>query len=282
MKVVLDYNKVHKEYDKLFTAAGIELAELDWIMCEVTGKKRSELPLCGHFSGIQSFKIADAIRQRLNLCPLGYIFNRTEFYGRKFIVSDKVLIPRMDTEVVTERAIQVIKDKQSLLIDVKALDIGTGSGAIAITVQKETDAKLVATDISTDALSVAISNAKALKSDVEFIQSDVYSALAGRKFDVIISNPPYIESDVIETLRPEVKDHEPRIALDGDKDGLKFYREIIKDAPKYLKVDGDIVLEIGYNQADAVTKLLSKDFEKIRVIKDYGGNDRVVSARLKR
>lgn len=281
MKVLPDYFEIHKMYDSLFEAAGIELCDLDWIMCEVTGKKRSQLALYGNFSSTEFNKIHRAIKERLKLNPLGYIFGRTEFFGRTFTVSNKVLIPRMDTEILIEEAIKVITEKQKTSNDVKVLDIGTGSGAIAITLQKETSANLTAVDISSDALLVATKNAKNLGADVKFIQSDLFEKVAGNKFDIIVSNPPYIESDVIDDLSPEVKDHEPHLALDGGADGLDYYRKIIKEAPKHLTYGGTILFEIGYNQASAVSELLSIDFEDIKVVKDYGNNDRVVFAKLR-
>lgn len=278
-----NYNKIHKEYDKVFTDAEIETAELDWIMVEITGKKRSQLPLSGNFSEQESQNILSAIKKRLKQIPLGYIFGQSEFYGRNFKVTNSVLIPRMDTEILIEEAITQIKTLAELRKkNVSVLDIGTGSGAIAITLQKETDANLTAIDVSERALAVAKENAKILGADVEFIKSNLFENLASKKFDIIVSNPPYIETATINSLQPEVKDHEPILALDGGEDGLDFYRKIIKEAPKHLNENGVIIFEIGYNQSQAVTNLLQSNFEDCKTIKDFGKNDRVVVAKLRR
>ncbi len=282
MKVLPDYFAIHKIYDSLFEAAGInETADIDWIMCEVTGKKRSELPFYGRLNSEQWLKVESALKKRLKHIPIGYIFGCSMFYGRPFIVSKDVLIPRLDTETLIEKAIKVIKAKQKHGKSVKVLDIGTGSGAIAITLKKETSAEVTATDISFEALAIAQKNADNLNANIRFAQSDLFENLKGEMFDVIVSNPPYIESDVIKDLQPEVKDYEPVLALDGGKDGLDFYRKIIVSAPQHLNKEGEIIFEIGYNQSNAVGALLQKDFEDIKLIKDYGGNDRVVCAKLK-
>lgn len=277
-----DYFEIHKIYDPLFKASGIdELSDIDWIMCEITGKKRSELPFCGKFSSEQFQKIEKALKARLNHKPLGYIFGYWEFYGRAFKVSNKVLIPRLDTEILIDCAIKQINLKSKANGgSVKILDIGTGSGAIAITLEKETGAKVTASDISPEALQIAQENAKNLNSEICFVQSDLFKSLDGEKFDIIVSNPPYIESKVIDTLQMEVKNQEPHLALDGGEDGLDFYRKIIREAPKHLNQNGEIIFEIGFNQAKSVSKLLKEEFINIQIIKDFGGNDRVVYAKL--
>ncbi len=277
-----NYYEIHGFYDKVFDDLGIELAELDWIMCEILGKKRSQLPLCGNFLESEYKEIETAISERLKLKPLGYIFGKSEFFGRCFYVSRDVLIPRMDTEVLIENAKDLILKQKENVIDVSILDIGTGSGAIAITLQLETGARMTASDVSFEALEIARKNADNFGCEIEFVESDVFKNLKNRKYDIIISNPPYIESKVIEGLRPEVKNFEPLLALDGGADGLKFYREIIKEAPKHLNENGIIIFEIGYDQANFIVELLGAEFFNIKTIKDYGGNDRVVIARLRR
>ena len=251
-------------------------------MVEVTGINRSSLPMFAGFTQEQVDKIMRAAEQRINHVPLAYIFGESDFYGRRFKVTDDTLIPRQDTEVVVENAIyRISKWQKKNGKKAKVLDMGTGSGAIAITIQKETGAEVLGTDISDDALKVAVENAKQLKSETEFAHSNLFSKLSGKKFDFIVSNPPYVETKVFDTLEPEVRLHEPKLALDGGEDGLDFYRKIIKEAPKHLNEDGIIIFEIGYNQEREVSKLLEKDFEEIEVMKDYGGNPRVVVARLK-
>lgn len=273
MKILLGYRELRKNLEITFQKAGItELADIDWIMVEVTGKSRSMLQFVEQFSTEETSKIMAAVEKRIKHIPLGYIFGKSYFYGREFKVNENVLIPRQDTEILIDEICKDIKSRQE---NVSVLDIGTGSGAIAITVQKETNAKVLAVDVSEKALEIAKDNAKHLEVDVEFVQSDLFENVEG-KFDFIVSNPPYIETDVIETLDDEVKLNEPILALDGGCDGLDFYRKIVDDAPKYLNKGGKLYFEIGYNQADALKNLMKEKFKDILVYKDYGDNDRVV------
>lgn len=273
------YIDLKKKIQKLFEESGVqELADIDWIAVHFLKVSRSFLPFVENISSEDEAKIMDAVKKRIKHIPLGYIFNETEFFGRKFYVDKNVLIPRLDTEVLIEK---IINDIKCLGFLPSVLDIGTGSGAIAITVKKETDAKVTAADISPEALSVAKQNAKQNDADIIFVQSDLFEKLSDRKFDIIVSNPPYIESGVIVGLSPEISEHEPILALDGGVDGLDFYRKIIMQAKEYLNKNGRIYFEIGYNQAEAVSKLLEVDFEQIEVLKDYEGNDRVVLAKLR-
>ncbi len=209
--------------------------------------------------------------------------NNSDLSKLKFSNTDKdqnqinINARKANQEQVKNNSTEKVK---SINFNVKPLilDIGTGSGAIAITLSLEVDAEVFAVDISEKALAVAKTNAKNLGAKVRFFKSNIFSALKDIKFDYIISNPPYIKSDVIEQLDEEVKNFEPKIALDGGKDGLEFYRKIISGAGQYLKTGGKLFFEIGYDQAESVSKLLSADFENIEIFKDYGGNDRVVSA----
>ena len=277
MKILLGYKELRRNLEKTFEKAGItELADIDWIMVEVTGKTRSMLQFVEQFSTEETNKIMDAVEKRLNHIPLGYIFGKSYFFGREFKVNENVLIPRQDTEILIEKICDDINGQKR---EISVLDIGTGSGAIAITIQKETGARLVAVDISEKALEVATENAKTLEANIEFIQSDLFENVSG-KFDFIVSNPPYIETDVIETLETEVKDNEPILALDGGKDGLDFYRKIVAEAPNYLNKGGKLYFEIGYNQAEALKGLMKENFTNILVYKDYGNNDRVVVGEL--
>ncbi len=277
MKILLGYKELRKNLEVSFEKAGItDFADIDWIIVEVTGKQRSMLPFCESFSTEEINKIMEAVQKRLNRIPLGYIFGKSYFYGREFKVNQSVLIPRQDTEILIEI---ICKDITGQNKNVSVLDIGTGSGAIAVTIQKETGAKLTAVDISKKALEVASQNAENLGAYVEFIQSDLLKSVKG-KFDFIVSNPPYIETAVIDTLETEVKDNEPILALDGGKDGLDYYREIVKNAPKHLNKGGKLYFEIGYNQAEALKDLMKDNFKNIEVYKDYGNNDRVVVGEL--
>lgn len=274
----MNFWQLKQEYEKEFEKAGIfETADIDWIVCEIMGKKRSELALIKEFSEIELFQIKNAIALRLKHIPIGYIFGKTNFFGYDLKVTPDVLIPRVDTEILVERVCKDIKMQNK---ETSVLDIGTGSGAIAIVVSKETNAKVVAVDISSKAIGIAKQNAISNSANIEFIESDLFQNLGGRKFDIIVSNPPYIESSVIETLDEEVKSNEPKLALDGGADGLDYYREIIKQTSRYLTKHGRLYFEIGYNQAEAVSKLMEKDFKNIEVLKDYEGNDRVVLGEL--
>lgn len=217
------------------------------------------------------------INRRASREPVAYILGKWGFMGLDFNVSSDVLIPEQDTEILVEEALRNLEDTMRIM------DLCTGSGCIALSLLNySNDTKAVCTDISSKALAVAKENARKLgfEDRAEFIETDLFPSEDIGKFDLIVSNPPYIASDVIETLAPEVKDYEPRLALDGAEDGLVFYRKIIDRAPDYLYSSGYLLLEIGYDQADAVVRMLEdkKVYHDIQVVKDLGGNDRVVSA----
>ncbi len=219
----------------------------------------------------------EIIGRRAGREPVAYIIGNWDFMGLNFDVSSDVLIPEQDTEILVEEAMRYVED------GMRVLDLCTGSGCIALSLLHYTNyTNAVCTDISPKALQIAEQNARKLElSDrAEFIQTDLFPNEEIGKFDVIVSNPPYIATKVIESLAPEVKDYEPRLALDGDEDGLVFYRRIIDAVPAFLNSSGYLLLEIGYDQSDAVVSLLQdkKVYHDIQVIKDLGGNDRVVSA----
>lgn len=210
------------------------------------------------------------LEERKSGKPFQYIINKQNFCGLDFYVDENVLIPRFDTEVLVEK---VLKDNKDSSLSI--LDLCTGSGAIAISLKSLGKYKLVkALDISDKALQIATKNAKLNGVELEFIKSDMLSEV-DEKFDIIVSNPPYIPSGDIDNLSKEVKEYEPRLALDGKEDGLFFYRIIAKEAKKYLKEDGKIYLEIGYNQAEDIRDLF-KEYQSIEVYKDLAGKDRVV------
>lgn len=269
-----NYFELKKQVLKRFEDAGIdEISDFDWICCEITGKKRSELGLIKEFSEKELDKIEKAVEKRLQHIPLGYIFGKTNFYGYDFIVSKDVLIPRLDTEILVERVIEEIKSRKT---KVSVLDVGTGSGAIAITIAKETGAEVTAVDISEKALEIAKQNAKINNAKVSFLESDLFSGIQDLKVDFIVSNPPYIESAEIDRLMPEVREFEPILALDGGESGLDFYEKIVGEADKHLNPKGKLIFEIGYNQGESVSSLMKQKFKNVEVIKDYLGNDRVV------
>ena len=208
--------------------------------------------------------------------PVQYITNKQEFMGLSFFVDENVLIPQPDTEILVEEA---IKYANQIKEDVEILDMCTGSGCIGVALAKHVkNAKVTLVDISTKALEVAKKNAKEneVKEKVNFIQSDMFENIKG-KFDVIVSNPPYIKTKVINELDLQVQ-NEPHLALDGGEDGLKFYEILINEAPKYLKENGKIFLEIGYDQKKEVEELArnSKLYKEIENVKDLANNDRVI------
>ena len=226
--------------------------------------------------------------------PLQYITNVQSFYGENFFVNENVLIPQPDTEVLVEKAIEIINKNVDATLSnfdeecknneatignfesskLKILDLCTGSGAIAISIKKNTtNTEIYASDISENALEVATKNAKKILKDenkIKFIQSDMFKKKK-KKFDMVVSNPPYIRTDEIKYLARDVQ-NEPTLALDGGKDGLDFYRIIRENIDKYLNFNGYLLMEIGYDQKDEVLEL----FENSYCIKDYAGNDRVV------
>lgn len=217
-------------------------------------------------------KFKEILERRKNGEPLQYILNSAYFYGREYFVDRGVLIPRKDSEIPCEKIINLIR--QSELKDF--LEIGVGSGCFSITVNLETGINAKGVDISDDALKVAEINNERLNGSCNFFKSDLFSNV-DEKFDIIYSNPPYIKSDVIDTLQREVRDFEPRLALDGGWDGLKFYRDITKAAPLYLKEGAYLAFEIGYDQrADIENILRENNFINIESFKDYGDKDRVV------
>lgn len=210
--------------------------------------------------------------------PIQYILNKQDFMGLHFYVDENVLIPQPDTENLVEEVIKISEILKMGKEQLKVLDMCTGSGAIAVSLSKYIDKALIyASDISINALDVAKKNAKSNSLDITFIHSDLFNDIEiSNQFDIIVSNPPYIETEVIKSLSKEVQE-EPIIALDGGKDGLDFYREIIKCAKEYLIKDGYLALEIGYDQKDSVIKLLQdNDYKNIYSKKDLSGNDRVV------
>ena len=226
----------------------------------------------------------DKIREMLVLRakkrkPLQYIVGECEFYGLPFKVNEGVLIPRADTEILVERCIQLMREVEEPNI----LDIGSGSGAISIAIANELKSSSVTgIDINEKAIELANENKILNKiENVNFIESNLFEKLdKDFKYDLIVSNPPYISKEEYRTLMPEVKNYEPQNALTDLGDGLYFYREISKLAGEYLKDTGYLAYEIGYNQAKDVTKILqNNNFDILSVIKDYGGNDRVVIAK---
>lgn len=269
--------EVLKFSEEQLKKAGITEAALDakYLLMEVTSLSSTAL-----FFGAQDelgeeiiAAYQKALARRIAREPLQYITGTQEFMGLSFLVSPAVLIPRQDTELLVEAALPYCNGA-------RALDLCTGSGCILLSLKKLGNLKeAVGTDLSEEALAIARLNANRLHLCAQFIQSDLWETVSG-KFDVILSNPPYIPTGEIGNLMPEVRDFEPHMALDGGADGLYFYRKIAAGAGAHLTLGGRIFLEIGCDQAEDVARLLEENgFGEIVIKKDYAGLDRVVSAR---
>lgn len=260
-----------------FAQAGIDEEEAEWIFALKLSMPKSAIAggeerILKRADVQQIFPI---VEERLTGRPLWYIFGDTDFYGYTIKVDERVLIPRRETE---ELVLHVVNSVDG---DCQILDLCTGSGAIAIAVAKELEkrgvnATVTASDISADALALAKENALANEANVRFIKSDLFSRIRTR-FNVIVSNPPYIPTADIVELQKEVKEYEPHLALDGGEDGLDYYRRIAKDAPKCLARGGIVIMEVGDKQANDVARLF-KHAEYTMIIKDLAGKDRFVKA----
>ena len=206
--------------------------------------------------------------------PLAYILGWREFYGRRFAVRPGVLIPRQDTETLIETCLGLSHSPHSVL------DIGTGSGIIGITLKLERPTwSVTVSDISPQALAIALENAESLQAEIEGVESDLFAAFEGRKFDLFVSNPPYIGSG--EKLAKEVKSFEPHLALYSGKTGFEIYEQIVKHAPSYLNQGGHLVLELGYQSLSGVTDLLNQAGWRInKVVKDLSAIDRCIVASM--
>ncbi len=239
-------------------------------------------------------KYMELIRRRAERIPLQHITGVQEFMGYTFRVNPHVLIPRQDTETLVTEAAKTIqstpREKLSFFEKLKGrkewdvLDLCCGSGAVGISLAKIcSNVKVTATDISAEAVATAEANAEDLRVKVRFLTGDMFEPVKGRKFDMIVSNPPYIRTNMISILQEEVKDHEPLNALDGGRDGLDFYRTIVEKAADFLKPEGFLLMEIGHDQGEDLRKMLkdSGKYSPAAVIKDLPGRDRVVKCKLK-
>ena len=239
-------------------------------------------------------KYFDLIARRAERIPLQHITGTQEFMGHTFKVSPDVLIPRQDTETLVEEAARTIqstpKEKLTFMEKLRGvkewevLDLCCGSGAIGISLAKIcSNIKVTASDISSAAIKVATENADNLRAKIKFVEGDMFAPHDGKKFDMIVSNPPYIRTAMISILQEEVKTHEPLGALDGGRDGLEFYRIIVEQAADYLKPGGFLMLEIGHDQGEDLRKMLKDDgrYTPAEVIKDLPGKDRVVKCKLR-
>ncbi|MGN0423740.1 MAG: peptide chain release factor N(5)-glutamine methyltransferase [Acetatifactor sp.] len=280
----MNYRECFEKGKGALAGAGIEEAVLDarLLLEHICGTDRNTLLVHGDrvVTPEEEKQYFDAIASRSARIPLQQITGQQEFMGLNFRVNRNVLIPRQDTEVLVEEVLKHTHDGMQIL------DMCTGSGCILISILHYTnDCEGLGVDVSSPALKVAEENAERLLSgqdgvSVRFLQSDLFEAVDG-KYDIVVSNPPYIRSAVVDTLMPEVKDYEPRIALDGEEDGLVFYRRIVSDCKKNLKKGGMLFFEIGYDQAEAVKGMMEQaGFLEVTVKKDFGGLDRVVFGTL--
>lgn len=272
-------NEVLNQGEAALDLAGIAEAKLDaWYLFEAAfGLDRvgylmklnqtADEECCNRFNKM--------IERRSQHIPLQHIIGTQEFMGFEFRVNEHVLIPRQDTECLVERVMKYAQDKS-------VLDVCTGSGCIIISLEKLCHLKKAcALDISAEALQVAKRNARQLEAEVEYIESDLFAQIH-EKYDIIVSNPPYIPTKVIDELMEEVREHEPMLALDGKEDGLFFYRKIIQEAGNYLNPDGMLFFEIGHDQALDVTKLMEENgFCEVVTEKDLAGLDRIVYGRYR-
>jgi release factor glutamine methyltransferase len=281
----MTYREAYEAGKGALRAAGIEEADLDarLLLEFVCGTDRNTLLAHGDrsLSEAEADAYQDLCQKRSGRIPLQHLTGMQNFMGLDFIVNEHVLIPRQDTEILVEEALSELHD------GMEVLDMCTGSGCILISLlHYSNDCTGVGVDISAEALKIAEQNGERLLGEkgtpaaIRFLQSDLFENLEGQ-FDMIVSNPPYIRSEVIGTLMPEVKDHEPRQALDGREDGLFFYRQIIEGSVRFLKGGGQLLFEIGFDQGEAVKSLMEQaGYLEVRVIKDYAGLDRVVSGCL--
>ena len=257
----------------------IEEYETDaWLLLEgACGCTRNDLYLRGNdpLSEEQETLYKEYLEKRSRRIPVQHILGVQCFCGLDFIVTPDVLCPRQDTEILIEEAIKRIRPGSSIL------DMCTGSGCIILTLLHFVkDCKGTAADLSEKALAVAVQNAKKLEKECTFIHSDLFENIEGR-YDVIVSNPPYIATKEIEALEPEVRDMEPRMALDGMEDGLFFYRKIVSASVQYLNPEGWLMFEIGYDQGAQVSEMMkSAGYVDVKVVGDLAGLDRVVIGKL--
>ena len=252
-----------------FAEREIDESDAEWIYSLVLGVKRSELTTERKIMSYESKQINEIVQKRLTGRPLWYIVGDTEFYGCKIKVDERVLIPRPETEILAEYAVKSIEEGD------KVLDMCTGSGCIAISIAKNCanrNVSVTGADLSEAAIMLAKENAKLNGVNVTFVQSDLFTSVRGR-FNLIVCNPPYVKSGDIPKLQKEVREFEPKIALDGGSDGLDFYRVLAKNVTRYLARDGVLLLECGEGQTEEILKLFGKR-DYAMVMKDLNGVDR--------
>ena len=272
--IFIEYKKILKENNFDTYSLDVEV-----LLMNVTGFSKTQLYLNTDYTlkTEEYEKFKKFFNRRLKNEPIAYIIEKCEFMGMNFLLNNHTLIPRPDTEILVEKAIEIINKNNFN----NALDIGTGSGAIAISLAKYCNINVTALDINDKAIEMAKKNANINKvKNIEFIQSDIFEKI-NNKYDIIVSNPPYIKTQDIKTLEKNVKNYEPILALDGGKSGLIFYEKITNNAIKYLNKNGYLMFEIGYDQAEDVKNIMeNNNFYNTTVLKDLSGLDRVVFANI--
>lgn len=261
--------KMLEETKRKFAEKGIDESDAEWIYSIVLDMNRSDLDNARVIKPGETRKIYEIVDERLTGRPLWYILGDVDFYDCNIKVDERVLIPRPETEILAQQVVNALEDGD------KVLDMCTGSGCIAISVAKHIKGKKVqitAADVSDAAIMLAKENANYNSVDITFVQSDLFSKVHGR-FNIIVCNPPYIRSGEIPYLQSEVKDYEPRIALDGGDDGLEFYRRLSKEVSRYIVRGGMLMLEVGEGQAEDVLKLFPKR-DYAMIVKDFAGVER--------
>lgn len=269
----MEFLKYKKGIEKIFDEHNIDKAEVNILFCEALNISRVDLLKLTDISQSSAKKIYKFVEKRVHGMPIQKIFNKAYFFEYEFFVNNNVLCPRPETELLVEECLKVSKKTDNIL------DLCTGSGAIAVSLQKKLGANVVASDISGKALCVAKKNAKKLGANIKFIKSDMFEKI-DEKFDIIISNPPYIPTKEIDELDVEVKNYDPKISLDGGADGLNFYRQIAMNAKKYLCERGRVFLEVGAGEAQIVKNMLDMEGFATFVKKDYNGIERIVVGEL--
>lgn len=273
--------EIREETARRLREAGIEEYEYEtWVLLEwKLGVDRAEyfMDPDAEVPQEQWNDLDAALRKRERRIPLQYLMGSCEFMGYSFSVDERVLIPRQDTECLVELAVEQMRRRPE---PCRVLDLCTGSGCIGVSVKLLCpQAQVVLSDVSEGALAVAGENARRLGAPVELVQGDLFENVQGT-FDYILSNPPYIPSKVIDGLMPEVRDHEPRLALDGTEDGLHFYRRIVREATKRLRPGGRLLFEIGQEQGEALLSLLQEaGYEETVIRQDLAGLDRIAVGR---
>lgn len=276
----MTYKQAEQKGELLLQEAGVMDAKIDaWLLLEMVAKIDRSFYFTHINEQVEPEVLTEyerVLEKRAEHVPLQYITGEQEFMGMTFKVNSNVLIPRQDTETLVEEALKVIEPQMEVL------DLCTGSGCILLSILKNAPTvRGTGSDVSKQALLVAKENAKLHDLEAEWVRGNLFDNVSG-SYDVIVSNPPYIVQAEIPRLMPEVAQFEPIQALDGGVDGLDFYRKITEEAPQYLKENGYLFFEIGYDQGQEVQRLMCEaGFTDVAVIKDLAGNDRVVKGQLK-